>query len=308
MRQFHTANIIENKMYVFGGGDGKSWLNDLLIFDISNLSWSGPIDTGGNQPSGRLQHSAVTYEKSVFIFGGEPDQFRQLNDLHVLDTTTLEWEQLEPQGDPPNRRVSTSGVLVGNKIIYFGGYDGVTWMNDVHMYNVECNSWSQLQTYGQKPKPRCRHTANIVKGKQFIFGGNDCEYSFNDIQVLQIGVQLPEQSLLEDFMKMKRNELFTDVTFKVGTKEIKAHRCILAARCSYFKNILTVGMRESIEKSIIISDIQAETFEKLIDYIYTEKTPYLSTIDDAIDLLIAANQYGLERLKKLCEKFLVGSI
>lgn len=92
MRQFHTANIIESKMYVFGGGDGKSWLNDLLIFDIETLSWSGPITTMGTAPDGRLQHSAVTYEKKIYIMGGEPDQYRQLNDLHVLDTTTLEWE------------------------------------------------------------------------------------------------------------------------------------------------------------------------------------------------------------------------
>jgi len=54
MRQFHTANIIESKMYVFGGGDGKSWLNDLLIFDIETLSWSGPITTMGTAPDGRL--------------------------------------------------------------------------------------------------------------------------------------------------------------------------------------------------------------------------------------------------------------
>ncbi len=43
MRQFHTASIIENQMFVFGGGDGKFWLNDLLIFDLANLEWSGPI-------------------------------------------------------------------------------------------------------------------------------------------------------------------------------------------------------------------------------------------------------------------------
>ena len=45
MRQFHTANIIDNKMYVFGGGDGKYWLNDLMIFDLVNLEWTGPIKT-----------------------------------------------------------------------------------------------------------------------------------------------------------------------------------------------------------------------------------------------------------------------
>ena len=45
MRQFHTASIIGDQMFVFGGGDGKSWLNDLLIFDLNNQEWSGPVMT-----------------------------------------------------------------------------------------------------------------------------------------------------------------------------------------------------------------------------------------------------------------------
>ena len=73
MRQFHTANIIDDKMYVFGGGDGKYWLNDLLIFDLVNLEWSGPVITTGMAPVGRLQHSAISYEKRIYICGGEPD-------------------------------------------------------------------------------------------------------------------------------------------------------------------------------------------------------------------------------------------
>lgn len=54
MRQFHTASVIENMMFVFGGGDGKYWLNDLLIFDLTNLEWSGPVQTKGIAPIGRL--------------------------------------------------------------------------------------------------------------------------------------------------------------------------------------------------------------------------------------------------------------
>jgi N-acetylneuraminic acid mutarotase len=76
MRQFHTASVIENMMFVFGGGDGKYWLNDLLIFDLANLEWNGPVQTQGIAPVGRLQHSAITFEKKIFIFGGEPDQYR----------------------------------------------------------------------------------------------------------------------------------------------------------------------------------------------------------------------------------------
>lgn len=62
-RQFHTASIIEDKMYVFGGGDGKYWLNDLLIFDLKTYEWEGPIETKGKAPSGRLQHAAVVFDK-----------------------------------------------------------------------------------------------------------------------------------------------------------------------------------------------------------------------------------------------------
>lgn len=91
MRQFHTSSIIDNQMYVFGGGDGKFWLNDLLILDLNGLEWSGPVTTQGIAPVGRLQHSAITFDKKIYIFGGEPDQLRQLNDIFYLDTETLTW-------------------------------------------------------------------------------------------------------------------------------------------------------------------------------------------------------------------------
>jgi hypothetical protein len=73
MRQFHTASIIDNQMFVFGGGDGKFWLNDLLILDLNGLEWTGPVPTSGATPAGRLQHSAITFDKRIYIFGGEPD-------------------------------------------------------------------------------------------------------------------------------------------------------------------------------------------------------------------------------------------
>jgi N-acetylneuraminic acid mutarotase len=75
-------------------------------------------------PSGRLQHSAVSHESKIFIFGGEPDQFRQLNDIWCLDTTTMKWDTPQVSGEEPSARVSATGCLINNKIYYFGGYDG----------------------------------------------------------------------------------------------------------------------------------------------------------------------------------------
>ena len=278
MRQFHTANVIDNMMYIFGGGDGKSWLNDLLIFDLVNQEWSGPVQTNGIAPAGRLQHSAITFDKRIYIFGGEPDQFRQLNDIFYLDTTTLTWVKPIVNGDEPSARVSTTGSLIDQKIYYFGGYDGVTWLNDLYSFDIENNKWSKVQTYGYSPRPRCRHTGNIIKSQLYIFGGNDCELSFNDIWVLQIGVQVPESTMLKDMLQMLDQGSFADVTFVLGEYKIKAHKCILASRCTFFSNMFNSGMRESLESVITVQDIAPKTFKKLLDFIYTDQ---ISSFDNA---------------------------
>ena len=49
-RQFHTACTFENIMYIFGGGDGKFWLNDLFKFDLDEKVWS-LIEVKGKIPS-----------------------------------------------------------------------------------------------------------------------------------------------------------------------------------------------------------------------------------------------------------------
>ena len=308
MRQFHTSSIIENQMYVFGGGDGKFWLNDLLILDLHGLEWSGPVSTQGIAPAGRLQHSAITFDKKIYIFGGEPDQLRQLNDIFYLDTGTLTWVKPLVCGDEPSARVSTTGCLIDSKIIYFGGYDGVHWMNDVHVFDIESNYWEKVVTSEFKPRPRCRHTANIVKGQLYIFGGNDCELSFNDICVLSIGVQVPEPQMSKDLLRMLESENFADVTFVVGDTKVKAHKCILASRSNFFENMFSVGMREAQESVISVQDISLPTFRKLLEFIYSDQLVKIENADQAIDVLVAANKYGLDRLKRLCEKYLVSLI
>lgn len=45
-RQFHTANICADSMFIFGGGDGKMWLSDLYRFDILTCLWA-QIETTG---------------------------------------------------------------------------------------------------------------------------------------------------------------------------------------------------------------------------------------------------------------------
>merc|ERR1719188_1073161 len=72
--------------------------------------------------------------------------------------------------------------------------------------------------------------------------------------------------------------------------------------------MFTVGMRESEESIISVQDISLPTFMKLLEFIYSDQLNDLDSAEQAIDVLVAANKYGLDRLKRLCEKHLVALI
>jgi len=56
----------------------------------------------------------------------------------------------------------------------------------------------------------------------------------------------------KDLLGMLENGNFADVTFVVGDCKLKAHKCILASRSSFFQNMFTMEMREAQESVISI--------------------------------------------------------
>lgn len=45
-RSKHTVVAYKDAIYVFGGDNGKSMLNDLLRFDVKEKSWGRALATG----------------------------------------------------------------------------------------------------------------------------------------------------------------------------------------------------------------------------------------------------------------------
>lgn len=64
---------------------------------------------------------------------------------------------------------------------------------------------------------------------------------------------------------MFNNQIYCDVTFKVGTagKEVKAHKYVLASRSSVFAAMLYGSLSEANDV-IAVPDIEAETFNILL--------------------------------------------
>lgn len=106
----------------------------------------------------------------------------------------------------------------------------------------------------------------------------------------------------------------SDVCFIVEGQEVFAHRAILAVRSEYFRVLLFNGhMRESVQATAAIATgtanpsgpIELQTvshtvFMKVLEYLYTDTVKDI-TLDLGIHLLIASEQFLLDRLKALCE-------
>jgi speckle-type POZ protein len=108
-----------------------------------------------------------------------------------------------------------------------------------------------------------------------------------------------------------------DVTFHVAGETFEAHRCVLAARSAVFKAELLGAMKESRDGAVIrVDDMDAQVFRALLAFVYTDTLPQdcFDTNDDregaamAQHLLVAADRYGMERLKLVCEDKLCSQI
>ncbi|KAJ1685056.1 hypothetical protein LUZ63_016446 [Rhynchospora breviuscula] len=101
----------------------------------------------------------------------------------------------------------------------------------------------------------------------------------------------------------------TDVSFNVSGVTLDAHRCVLAARSPVFMAQFFGPMKGKVNQSIEIKDMQPSIFNSMLQFIYSDSVPDLeeargnkdASVALAQHLLVAADRYGLERLKQLCE-------
>jgi hypothetical protein len=124
-------------LYVFGGGDGPNYFNDLYVLSIDTLIWSKP-KTEGEAPSPRRAHTTCIWNQKIIVVGGG-DGARALADVHTLDVSdphSLKWTWIRPLGSPPIARGYHTSNLVKDKLIVYGGSDGHECFSDVHILDL----------------------------------------------------------------------------------------------------------------------------------------------------------------------------
>jgi len=142
-----------------------------------------------------------------------------------------------------------------------------------------------------------------------VFGGYDGQQRLNDFWqfklATEVKIDIPNSSLVSDLRSFVNDQKLSDVTFIVEGKPIYAHK-LLCVRCSYFQAMFEGQMREAQQKTVTINNVNYRTFLALLEYLYTDDVEI--SLDIAMDLFVAADQFGVERLKSLCEKKILMSI
>jgi hypothetical protein len=194
----------------------------------------------------------------------------------------------------------------------YGGYSGSQRLADMYAYDFETNHWSELDcTHGEVPSGRSSLVAQVYENNLFIFGGYNGSTVLNDFYKFKLRpIGVPPPALVNDFRRLINDTEMSDVCFLVEGKEVHAHRAILAIRSEYFRVLLFNGhMRESVQAAggvtnpsalIELGDVSHTVFLKVLEYLYTDNVRDV-TLELGIHLLIASEQFLLDRLKALCE-------
>ena len=188
----HTLVLFDQKGYVFGGYDTYGFCcEEVHCYSFVTRTWclldsSQSRDlraTGGSLE--RFHHTAVSYARSMFVFGGKNGRELCSEDLLELHFDTLEWSVVSTIGLGPTRRYGHTATVVGSSMFVFGGREsGRRFPTDLYEYKFESRTWRKVEIR-TPPASREFSSAWSYNGRLYIQGGQDgTGKPFNDLHVL----------------------------------------------------------------------------------------------------------------------------
>lgn len=186
-RRAHTTVLYQNKIWVFGGGNGLQALNDVWTLDVGTsldrMKWEQITITGRKRPSPRGYHTANLVQNMMIVVGGS-DGRECFQDIWCLNLDTAVWAQVKP--DALHRRLSHSAAQVGSYLFISGGHDGSEYTPELLLFNLVSLQYEPRSRLGRAPTPRGYHASLLADSRLFIFGGFNGHDVFDDVHILDL--------------------------------------------------------------------------------------------------------------------------
>jgi hypothetical protein len=97
-------------------------------------------------------------------------------------------------------------------------------------------------------------------------------------------------------------------TIVVGDKSIKLHKHVLKAASPVFIAMFDAGMKEAVEKNMVITDFEYEVVHAAMKLLYSASVPTTFNFEQMLSLLQFADKYAIELIKNLVQDYLITRI
>ena len=158
----HCSALVEGivKWITYGGVGVDGGFADpptsIDVFDPDREEWT-QMTTSGTPPSGVASAACVAVGPLLYHIGGE-GKGGHYSTVHCLDTTTMEWRELQPANPQAAlmKKTALAGISYGSIIVTVGGFgdlptnhhpgveyvsdpegEGEGWTNEVVCYDTE---------------------------------------------------------------------------------------------------------------------------------------------------------------------------
>uniref|UniRef100_A0A2D4LLJ3 BTB domain-containing protein n=1 Tax=Micrurus spixii TaxID=129469 RepID=A0A2D4LLJ3_9SAUR len=239
-------------------------------------------------------------------------------------------------------------VAFDRHLYVFGGAADNTLPNELHCYDVESQTWEVIQPSpdSELPTGRLFHAAAVICDAMYIFGGTvDNNIRSGEMYRFQFSCY-PKCTLHDDYGRLWENRQFSDLEFVLGEKEerVRGHTAIVTARCKWLRKKITQAKERLKQKSkqevneegqevpqkevagnnvkigrlqplleVTIREAEAQPFEVLMQFLYTDKIKYprKGHVQDVLlimDVYKLALNFKLSRLEQLCVQYIEASV
>ncbi len=182
--------VYNGKIYVFGGANGSTYLNDVQVAPLVNGGTLGPTWSGATSfTTARQQSVSVAYNRRIYVIGGNGAGGR-LSDVQFIP--------VKDDGTFPNSWTTTTAfptarsghtAIAYNGFLYvIGGQSASAVLNDVQFAPISSNgtigTWTATSSF---TTARRAHTSVLYNGNLYIIGGlNSAGARLSDVQVASI--------------------------------------------------------------------------------------------------------------------------
>ncbi|KAJ1976977.1 hypothetical protein H4R34_003772 [Dimargaris verticillata] len=202
--------FVQNKLYIIGGRTAASAntsdfrdlnVNQNLVLevgrspiDLTQPPWQEDTVAMDGAPEGAGMISLLSLGPSthqVYFFGGESSNQNDNTNLHILDSTTNEWQVMPPNSlvTPTYASTAEYGPSVDKYIVFGGltlGSQRLEVHGDTYLYNPSDNSFKLIRPQNGAPSGRYLHGSAMVNVTHMAIVGGKAPGSLVPVNIVHV--------------------------------------------------------------------------------------------------------------------------